>query len=345
MKLRVLKNYAKTILFGKEMYVLFRVTHRCNFRCKMCSVWKQKIPELDLEQIQKIADILKKTNVSIINIGGGEPLVRKDIVDIVKIFSKDFEVRMQTNAYMANEKLIKELVDAGLKNVSISLDTLDPEKFDHICNSKGGFEKLKKNAALFAKYLPKRGSLMLFNACVSKENIHELSSLTKFANKMGFVMGFSPVLLAESSDKKNAFRDYSPDMKLKGNHETSKIIKKIIDMKKEGYKIFSSYDALTKMDLFFRGDFDGKWNCDIGSLYFQILPNGDITPCSELFPVGNIFKEGLDCLKPELMEKMKKTCNGCLHPCWFETSQLVRNRKVFREKFWMVLDSYLHKRK
>jgi len=345
MKFRIIKNYAKTMLFNDKLYCIFRVTHRCNFRCKMCNVWKQKCDELNLEEIKEVAKILKKSNVSIINLGGGEPLIRKDIVDIVKIFSKDFEVRMQTNGYLANEELIKDLVDAGLKNVSISLDSLDPKKFDDICNSNGAFEKIVYNAELFAKHLPKRGSMLFFNACVSKENIEELPSLVKFANEKGYWMGFTPILLSEAEDSNDPYRDFAPEMKLEGDNKTTEVIKELIEMKQEGHMIFNSYDSLVKMDLFFKEQFDSKWDCDIGKLYFQILPNGDITPCSEIRAVGNILKEGLDCLKPELMDKLKKTCKGCLHPCWYETSQFVHNPKVFIEKGKTILKSYLVKRK
>lgn len=73
MNFRVIRNQARSLLFKEPLYCRFRITDRCNFRCPMCKAWKRgsKDNELDLDKIRLLANILKKSNLSLVNIGGG----------------------------------------------------------------------------------------------------------------------------------------------------------------------------------------------------------------------------------------------------------------------------------
>lgn len=332
-------RFLNSLAFKKPLFSIFRVTNRCNFTCKMCGVWKQgnKNTELSLVEIEKLGRILKKLNISIIALGGGEPFLREDLPEIVKILSKDFTVRMQTNAVLATESKVKALAKAGLKGVSISLDTLSPQKEDYICNSKGVWYKIIEKMLLFSRILPKRGSLLLSNAVVSRLNIGELPRLTAFVNKLGYSAVFLPVLLSESQKHNYAFRDYAADFAFRGEDYAliESVYQELIDMKKKGYQISNSFPFLRESAVFLKKNF--HWKCDAAGLYFHVGPDGSFLPCTELRKTGSLFDDRFvdkfyskDFRK--LINNMIKGCPSCMQPCQVEVSKIMHNPGVFLEK-------------
>ncbi|PKQ63236.1 radical SAM protein [Labilibaculum filiforme] len=127
----MLDNYNRNI-----NYLRISVTDRCNLRCTYCMP-EEGIDLMAHEEIlsfEQIIDFVKEAVASGINkirLTGGEPLVRKGIVDLVKRLSGIpgiEEIAMTTNGILL-EKFAAQLAKAGLKRVNISLDTLQPEKY------------------------------------------------------------------------------------------------------------------------------------------------------------------------------------------------------------------------
>jgi len=119
-------------------YLRISVTDRCNLRCVYCMPAEgiKLIPHneiLSYDEIFEVAKTAVALGVDKIRITGGEPLVRKDIVELVRMIGtldlKDFG--MTTNGIYL-KKYAQQLKDAGLHRVNISLDTTDPEKYHQI---------------------------------------------------------------------------------------------------------------------------------------------------------------------------------------------------------------------
>lgn len=124
-------------------YLRISVTDRCNLRCVYCMP-EGGVPLLDhadiltFDEICNVAKTAVRKGVDKIRITGGEPLVRKGIIDLVKMIGeidgiKDYS--MTTNAILL-DKFAEDLANAGLQRVNVSLDTMDPEKFRAI--TRGG---------------------------------------------------------------------------------------------------------------------------------------------------------------------------------------------------------------
>lgn len=123
----------------KINYLRISVTDRCNFRCEYCMP-AEGVPQKDHNEIlsfDEITDVVKygvSQGISKIRITGGEPLVRKDLPQLIGMIA-DIDgindVGMTTNGVLL-PKYAHELKKAGLKRVNISLDTLDPERFRKI---------------------------------------------------------------------------------------------------------------------------------------------------------------------------------------------------------------------
>ena len=132
--------------FGRKItYLRFSVTSRCNFNCFYCS---SRLPsdalskEFNLDDISFIFNVVSDLGISKVRITGGEPLLRQDIVDVVKESRKaNFrEIVLTTNGFRLFE-LADDLKQAGLSRVNVSLDTLRGDIFEEITGS-NSFEKV-----------------------------------------------------------------------------------------------------------------------------------------------------------------------------------------------------------
>ena len=131
-------------LFGRNInYLRISVTDLCNLRCQYCmpqgGVCKVDHEDvLSIEEFYEIAKAFVSLGINKIRITGGEPLVKKGIVELVEKISKldgVEDLAMTTNGIYLKD-YAKQLKDAGLNRVNISLDTLNPEKYKEI--TRGG---------------------------------------------------------------------------------------------------------------------------------------------------------------------------------------------------------------
>ena len=124
-------------------YLRISVTDRCNLRCVYCMPpegvpWKAHEDILSWEEIERFASVAAEEGISKIRLTGGEPLVRSGIVDHVRRLREMTgieSIAITTNGTLL-PKYAKDLVDAGLTRVNISLDTLDPATYTSI--TRGG---------------------------------------------------------------------------------------------------------------------------------------------------------------------------------------------------------------
>ncbi|SFC51101.1 cyclic pyranopterin monophosphate synthase subunit MoaA [Marinospirillum celere] len=154
--------------FGRQVtYVRISVTDRCDFRCVYCMseemTFLPRSEILSLEELGRIAQAFTELGVEKIRLTGGEPLVRRDLPELVDFIGtlglKDFA--MTTNGSQL-PRYAEALKAGGLKRLNISLDSLDPEKFRRITRTgdlqkvldgldaaiEAGFEGIKLNAVI-----------------------------------------------------------------------------------------------------------------------------------------------------------------------------------------------------
>ena len=122
-------------------YLRVSVTDRCDFRCVYCMsenmTFLPKKQLLSLEELDRICSIFIKQGIKKLRITGGEPLVRRGIIDFFKSISRHLdsgslkELTLTTNGSQL-EKFAPKLAECGIKRINVSLDTLDPNKFSQI---------------------------------------------------------------------------------------------------------------------------------------------------------------------------------------------------------------------
>ncbi|NBG87326.1 GTP 3',8-cyclase MoaA [Isachenkonia alkalipeptolytica] len=167
-------------------YLRISVTDFCNLRCKYCmpeaGVEKMKHCDvLSIEEIVKIAKESASLGIRKVRITGGEPLVRKGIIDLIKGISAIEgieDIAMTTNGLLLKE-YGKELKEAGLKRVNISIDSLDPHRYREITRG-GEVEKVLEGIeeALTLGLDPIKLNTVIIGG-ENEEDIRKLMDLTK----------------------------------------------------------------------------------------------------------------------------------------------------------------------
>ena len=127
--------------FGRKFpYIRLSISDVCNFKCGYCLPDGYKIDKsdnrsfLNIEEIGRLAKALSELGVSKIRLTGGEPTVRKDFFEIVKIIKKNSGIKktvMTTNGYRL-DKIADNIKDSGLDGINISIDSLNADTFKKI---------------------------------------------------------------------------------------------------------------------------------------------------------------------------------------------------------------------
>lgn len=292
-----LKNYFLFFLkIPRVIYAHYGITHRCNLDCKMCKAKQDIYPnELSLDKIKYLVQKLADIGIGYVSIGGGEPLLREDIVKIVKLFTKaGIRVRILTNGVLLNEELLSDFKRAGLKDISISLDTLDAEKYKFI-TSQDVFNNVIDSIKMVNKIL--RKGVWLLNCVVSKLNFQELPQILKFAGRNNFLLSLVPI---EDPQGKFSF--------LEEDYETIDDIFEILI--KDRTFIFNSKNFLEQLKDYLKGR-GGNLSCYAGRLYVSITPDGSITICHK-------YDIEYESQKAGFYRELVMDCSGCLRPCWRE---------------------------
>ncbi len=202
--------------FGRTVsYVRISVTDRCDFRCVYCmSEDMQFVPRaqvLTLEELSLIARAFSELQVSKIRITGGEPLVRKNVIQLFNNIGKlpgVDELVLTTNGSQLPH-LAADLKTAGVKRINISLDTLKVDKFRELTRV-GDLTKVLAgiDAALDAKFQ----KVKLNSVILKNRNDDEVTDLVKFAIEREMDISFIEEMpLGEIDDHNRQETFYSSD--------------------------------------------------------------------------------------------------------------------------------------
>lgn len=330
------KVFSTNLGFFNPYELNFAITYRCNSRCKICNIWKKKPKnELSLEEIKKMTE--KMGFIHWVRMTGGEPFLRKDYVDIVKLFQKNLDLYLlttPTNGYIPD--LTYEKVKSVLRFfngryvITVSLDgTKDVHNrirglknawdsaLKTFCKLKE-LEKRNKKFKVFFGYTISPYNVGLFRQTVEevKKIIHDIKASNFHIN----LFQASEIYYSIGNIKK---KDYFK----KAQEEINTILKMrgknfgLMNMIQTKYlKLCKVYLKSKKTPL----------NCNIFNLSCFIDPFGNVYPCS-IFDrkLGNLRDFDYDLNKILISKEAKKVreeiikrvCPNCWTPC--EAHQMI----------------------
>lgn len=204
--------------FGRDVYDLrIQVTGRCNQNCIYChsegyssGCARESFRDLlSVEDISRVVEVAGECGVRRVKITGGEPLLRRDLVDVVwAISSIDGieDISMTTNATLFSDKNVEALHEAGLKRVNVSLDSLRKEVYGRITQSMN-FEAAVNGLIMCTEVF----SLVKINMVLLKGlNDVEIWDMLDFARKYGAVLQL--IELVNTNKGEDVFGVFRVDM-------------------------------------------------------------------------------------------------------------------------------------
>jgi MoaA/NifB/PqqE/SkfB family radical SAM enzyme len=326
-----------------------QITLRCNSKCSYCDIWKlggelHSVHMMNLYDISGIFKSLRKLGVKTVSLTGGEPLMRNDLNDIVRI-AKDnrLSVDICTNGIYLTTNRALELADAGVNCIILSLDTLDPDVYQKLRGVpfKYAERALRGLVHVVNAYPSIRCNI---NCVITRYNIGHLVTFVKQISKYGKRKisvnlqpyhrppDFKEISIGLPQKMKAVLRTTSqqvssdnliPDYNLKAVFE--KEIEKLIVMKKDGFPIANSELYLRRIpDFLFDNKLPPHFKCLAGYTSMVIRYDLKVLPCWRLRPIGDLRKEELESIwfskrYAEERIKMKNLeCQGCMLICHTE---------------------------
>jgi AdoMet-dependent heme synthase len=291
--------------FARPYVVSWNLTYRCNLACEHCylDAGPAKVQsaafadrsELGTEQCYRVIDEIAAFAPECVTIlTGGEPLLRRDIVDIIRYGAgKGLWIVVGTNGVKITENLARVLQTEGVRGLALSLDALEPARHDAFRKVRGAWQ----NTVDGARILTKVGLPFIVQTTVGAHNREELEAIAAFAHQELGAKVWNLYFLVPSG--RGAFIS---DMDAAGYDQ---VLAQLADIQRRWsskmlvnakcaphfVRTLLSADDVAPFPKSFGG---GAGGCPAGTHYLGIRPNGDVTPCPYLpLFAGNLEHTGL----------------------------------------------------
>lgn len=309
----------------------------CMSKCKMCEMWKSHpqyngiSTEAWIKFIASLDNILD--GVKELVFSGGEPLLKKDILELIRFATdKGFKTLMPSNGYLIDEEVAKKIADSGLKEIFISLDSLRPKTHDFLRGVEGAHEKVMKAFSNLRRFCPELRVGII--SVISGVNYKEIIELVKWIKHAEFLSGvyfqavakpfFAP--LNDEWYKDSAYQFLWPD----NLTEVHSVLDNLIELKKEGYPIHNFPLQLEIFKTYFKDPSKRarKAPCYSGDYVINVNPQGDISLCCFMKPIGNIKEDNVEALWNseaarrirDAMHRCQLNCNNMVN-CFFKEEE------------------------
>jgi MoaA/NifB/PqqE/SkfB family radical SAM enzyme len=281
------------------------VTRRCNLSCGYCSEYDNFSDPVPSEDLKARIDALHRLGAMNITMLGGEPLMHPDIAELVRYAGRKSNVSVVTNGFLLRNGVIEALNDAGLNNLTVSVDTLNADPKRYIQKSfrslKTRLERLR-NLAKFDVHV---------TAVLCESSKDDFRQLVKEIEEFGFRMSV------------NLIHNHKGYIAIKGEP--------YLDLYEEFYRdgkpfTFIDYEYGKKL---LQGE-EPTWKCRAGARYMYIDEHGNVELCAS--QLGRLKKPLLEYTKADLDENANtyKGCEeGCSVGCAFRCSLVDNDKPAF----------------
>jgi radical SAM family uncharacterized protein len=290
-----------------------KLTYNCNLRCKMCPFWKRINRDSTFDQEKTVLKQIYASGAVGVAFEGGEPLLRKDLVEILA-FSRSLPLH---TSIVTNGTLLESRIDdlAPYINgvVYVSLDGLE-KTHDAIRGVDGSFRKTVAGISAAQQKVP-----VTINTTVMAENVDEIDDLVRLAKELG-----TKISIAAAHEYCNANASSAATGKV------PKIARRLIEMKREGYPLANSIGYLKVMAR------EKNWQCKPWTM-INIDPYGNVVlPCyihNDYASNTSIFEGGIKGAVSGFDWKKIENCQKCSLHCYVEPS-LVLSKDISSYMHW-----------
>lgn len=167
------------------LWILLELTHKCPLECAYCYNQLDFVNTKDnmsKEDWFRVMEQARAMGAVQLGISGGEPLLNKDVVEIVqKANELKFYTNLITSGVGAPKGVVSKLKEAGLKTVQLGVQSHDKNTMSLITNNKNSYDE----KVAFAKQVKEAGLQLIINTCITRQNIHQVGEIIEFAEELG----------------------------------------------------------------------------------------------------------------------------------------------------------------
>jgi len=301
-------KYAHGRAVERPKLMNLEVTKLCNAGCDFCDYWQIK-HEIRLEDY---TPILKRIKPFMVTITGGEPMLRKDLTNIIgqiKRSSVYTYSAMITKGDLLTVEKAEEFFDAGLHQIFISLDFLS-DRHDESRAVPGLWKHLSTLIPQIAGL--KKGNVGL-NTIIMEDNLDQVLDFAYQAKEWGVKVSYSSYSFMKTNNDSHFIDENSG--------KVERVINKLLDFKKKHKGVVGSTNYyLKKIPEYFTNS--GVSDCMAGINMITVTPSGHIKRCSEM----PVIAHGTEYY-PGIFDKTK--CTSCWYSCRGETEAPLNVERIF----------------
>ena len=285
---------------ARHLYsVTIAVTNRCPYNCWHCYNAGRSQEDLSLAQFQAMADQLNAMHVVKVTLSGGEPLIRADLEAIVSAFGPEVSTCLNTTGFGLTAERARQLKEAGLFALGVSLDSMVPDEHDRMRGKPGAFD-----IALEALNMASEAGLYPYVIAVATR---DLLCAERFYPFMEFVAS-TPALEVHLLEP-------CATGKLEGQSDvclTQAERSKLLDYQKE----FATDEATPILSTFAHLESAQAFGCGAGLTHLYIDGSGEVCPCNFVpLSFGNIKEAPVASILSSMGQFFKKPRTTCVGQC------------------------------
>jgi MoaA/NifB/PqqE/SkfB family radical SAM enzyme len=298
-------RYVANFLRKRLVHTNLQILYECNFRCRICDYWKKPYrdrPRLTAAQTRAISAKLNQIGPQVVSIGGGEPLLHPELVGIVKALSRYHFPVMICNGWYVTPNSARALFQAGMHEVSISVDYADPERHDQQRGRKGAFDRALRALRVLLENRVHPHQRVHMISVVMDDNLDDVERLLVICERLGVT--YLVTLYSDCRGSKEA------------RCARTDVSRHLLALKEK----YSSFVALRGyLSGFSRAVHEGGiLPCYTGKNLCNIDCQGQVSLCIDRMddPVGNILAEEMETIRRKLLQAYRNNpCRGCWTSC------------------------------
>lgn len=295
-----------SFLAKRFIHCNLQVTYRCNFKCQICDFWKTEhdaAAELTLDDIRLIGRKLNELGTLIVSLAGGEPLIRSDLYEIIRILNaaNHFPILI-TNGWFVNESVARDIHCAGLQEISVSVDYRTPARHDAQRGCPGSWDRAIQALELLKRFRPDRRNRVHMITVLMDDNLDEIEGMIQLARELGVTY-----MVNLYSWNRGTKARRTPDQK---------VTERLLGLKRRHPDFITLTSYIENLDTAIAEG--GIGGCQAGRLLMNIDPKGDVSRCTETLdqPVGNILSEDATAIASKLRAAQRaSSCKECWTSC------------------------------
>ncbi len=298
-------RYVRSFLQKRLIHTNLQLLYDCNFRCRICDFWQgeyQDRPRLTADQVRVIAKKLNLVGPQIISIGGGEPLLDEQVVEIVGELSTHHFPVMICNGWFVTPEVARALFSAGMYEISVSVDYASPELHDRQRGKQGAFERAIDALKILHENRTKPWQRVQMISVIMDDNIAEVEPLIELCAELGITY-----MVTLYSDSRGRLEERAP---------LSDVSRELLRLKNEHPQFVQLRGYVARFTDAVRAG--GIGPCYAGKHLCNIDSQGNVSLCIDRLDqsAGNILEDDIEQIVTRLEEAHRRNrCRSCWTSC------------------------------